>query len=72
MNFFPDGKFCSTENLLMVYIWLYLANFMMQVNPNVIVSLEEHGLKFVGKDESGKRMEVGFTASRTCLVLFNM
>lgn len=32
----------------------------MQVNPDVIGSLEEHGLNFVGKDESGKRMEVGF------------
>ncbi|EXB95703.1 CTP synthase [Morus notabilis] len=29
-----------------------------EVNPDVIGSLEEHGLKFVGKDESGKRMEI--------------
>ncbi|XP_006574537.1 CTP synthase-like isoform X2 [Glycine soja] len=29
-----------------------------EVNPDVIGTLEEAGLKFVGKDESGKRMEV--------------
>ncbi|XP_061338416.1 uncharacterized protein LOC133285226 isoform X3 [Gastrolobium bilobum] len=29
-----------------------------EVNPDVIVTLEEAGLQFVGKDESGKRMEI--------------
>ncbi|XP_057422957.1 uncharacterized protein LOC130716923 [Lotus japonicus] len=29
-----------------------------EVNPDVIGTLEEGGLKFVGKDESGKRMEI--------------
>ncbi|KAK7392263.1 hypothetical protein VNO78_20695 [Psophocarpus tetragonolobus] len=29
-----------------------------EVNPDVIGNLEEAGLKFVGKDESGKRMEI--------------
>ncbi|XVF22126.1 hypothetical protein REPUB_Repub12eG0147000 [Reevesia pubescens] len=29
-----------------------------EVNPDVIGALEEAGLKFVGKDETGKRMEV--------------
>ncbi|KAE9618817.1 putative CTP synthase (glutamine hydrolyzing) [Lupinus albus] len=29
-----------------------------EVNPDLIGSLEEAGLKFVGKDESGKRMEI--------------
>ncbi|CAI8603729.1 unnamed protein product [Vicia faba] len=29
-----------------------------EVNPDVIETLEEAGLKFVGKDESGKRMEI--------------
>ncbi|KAF7804901.1 CTP synthase isoform X1 [Senna tora] len=29
-----------------------------EVNPDVIGTLEEAGLKFVGKDESGKRMEI--------------
>jgi len=33
---------------------------IMQVNPDVIGTLEEAGLQFVGKDESGKRMEVSF------------
>lgn len=33
---------------------------MVQVNPELVGLLEEAGLKFVGKDESGKRMEVGF------------
>lgn len=32
----------------------------MQVNPDVIGILEEAGMKFVGKDDSGRRMEVGF------------
>lgn len=36
----------------------------MQVNPDVIGTLEEGGLKFVGKDESGKRMEVSFLLGR--------
>lgn len=31
---------------------------MVQVNPNMVDVLEEAGLKFVGRDESGKRMEV--------------
>ncbi|KAJ4967960.1 hypothetical protein NE237_014661 [Protea cynaroides] len=29
-----------------------------EVNPDVVDKLEEAGLKFVGKDESGKRMEI--------------
>ncbi|KAL8159072.1 hypothetical protein V2J09_000609 [Rumex salicifolius] len=29
-----------------------------EVNPDVVLALEEAGLKFVGRDESGKRMEV--------------
>lgn len=32
---------------------------MVQVNPHMVGVLEEGGLKFVGKDESGQRMEVG-------------
>ena len=39
---------------------------MLQVNPDMISMLEEAGLTFVGKDESGKRMEVGFL----CFLLF--
>jgi CTP synthase len=34
---------------------------MMQVNPEVIEVLEVKGLRFVGKDETGKRMEVLFS-----------
>lgn len=33
---------------------------MVQVNPEMVDILEEAGLKFVGKDESGQRMEVCF------------
>ncbi|XP_060178467.1 uncharacterized protein LOC132608747 isoform X2 [Lycium barbarum] len=29
-----------------------------EVNPDIVGSLEEAGLKFVGRDESGKRMEI--------------
>ena len=36
----------------------------MQVNPEIVETLEEAGLKFVGKDESGKRMEVSFLLDR--------
>ena len=32
----------------------------MQVNANVIGTLEEDGLKFIGKYESGKWMDVSF------------
>lgn len=31
----------------------------LQVNPESIGAFEEAGLKFVGKDETGNRMEVG-------------
>lgn len=34
--------------------------FMLQVNPNLVNALEEGGLKFVGRDETGERMEVNF------------
>lgn len=33
---------------------------MVQVNPEMVGILEEAGLNFVGKDESGQRMEVCF------------
>lgn len=33
---------------------------MVQVNPKVVGLLEEGGLQFVGRDESGNRMEVCF------------
>ncbi|XP_065199145.1 CTP synthase 1-A-like [Sycon ciliatum] len=29
-----------------------------EVNPDIVSQLEEHGLKFVGRDEEGKRMEI--------------
>jgi len=31
---------------------------MLQVNPNLVGALEEAGLKFIGRDESGEGMEV--------------
>ena len=37
-----------------------IISIMVQVNPEVVGILEEAGLRFVGKDESGKRMEVSF------------
>lgn len=54
------------------FFFLYLHNenrvlrisFNTQVNPDVIGILEEGGLKFVGKDESGNRMEVCFSHRR--------
>ena len=32
----------------------------MQVNPDMAVCLEKAGLSFAAKDETGKRIEVGF------------
>lgn len=29
-----------------------------EVNPTMVAALEEHGLRFVGKDETGQRMEI--------------
>lgn len=42
---------------------------MLQVNPEVIGVLEEAGLKFVGKDETAKRMEVSFSSGDNMLKL---
>lgn len=39
-------------------IMFALNHCLRQVNPEIIGDLEEAGLKFVGKDETGKRMEV--------------
>lgn len=42
------------------------------MNPDVIGNLEEAGLKFVGRDETGRRMEVGFLPSDILVIwLFN-
>lgn len=41
------------------------------MNPEVIGVLEEAGLKFVGKDETGKRMEVGFLSIDDKLCMLN-
>ncbi|KAH9703510.1 CTP synthase [Citrus sinensis] len=43
-----------------------------EVNPEVIGVLEEAGLKFVGKDETGKRMEVGFLSIRIKLCILEL
>lgn len=55
--------FCDCDHLGdvcdLVHVLLFDVN-IMQVNPDVIGTLEEAGLQFVGKDESGKRMEVSF------------
>lgn len=46
------------------------------MNPEAIGVLEEAGLKFVGKDETGKRMEVGFLSIRiklcVCSAIFEI
>lgn len=47
------AKFDAWEGLTRVNI------IMLQVNPEFIGAFEEAGLKFVGKDETGNRMEVG-------------
>ena len=30
----------------------------VQVNPEIVPELEKHGLRFVGQDETQKRMEI--------------
>lgn len=44
------------------HVWfvrlIALNHWLRQVNPEIIGKLEEAGLKFVGRDETGKRMEV--------------
>ena len=39
----------------------------VQVNPNMISQLENAGLSFVGKDETGQRMEVSIVAGDVLL-----
>ena len=39
-------------------IFLLLLYHYLQVNPEMIMELERAGLKFVGTDETGRRMEV--------------
>lgn len=54
----PSGK-----NVLYLSCILVLSSHLIcvvQVNPEMVGILEEAGLKFVGKDESGQRMEVCF------------
>lgn len=42
-----------------------------QVNPDMISEIEKAGLSFVGKDETGRRMEV-ICSWRTCLMCDSM
>ena len=37
-----------------------------EVNPELVPRLEREGLKFVGRDESGRRMEVRRAACCPC------
>ena len=38
--------------------WVLMNHYGVQVNPDMISRLESAGLSFVGKDETGRRMEV--------------
>ena len=38
----------------------------MQVNPEMVSLLEDAGLCFTGKDETGRRMEVDLNITFTC------
>lgn len=42
--------------------------FFFQVNPEMVPELEKAGLSFVGKDESGKRMEVYILVKTVALI----
>lgn len=43
--------------------------FFVQVNPDMILQLEDAGLSFVGKDETGRRMEVRTLSFRSWKIL---
>lgn len=47
-----------TQALLKQYFILSLCISFLKVNPELIHFFEEKGLKFVGHDTEGKRMEV--------------
>jgi len=44
--------------ILYVCIEQRMISSIMQVNPDLVTSLENSGLSFTGKDETGQRMEV--------------
>ena len=50
---FPAGMHCCDGSDLKVFLCLSL-----QVNPEIVPELEKHGLRFVGQDETQKRMEI--------------
>jgi len=46
--------------------------FYLQVNPDMVSKLESAGLSFVGKDETGNRMEVCSQISPAFLFLLSL
>jgi len=38
--------------------WLFSLGFRYEVNPDMVAQLEEAGMQFVGRDETGERMEI--------------
>lgn len=60
MRLVVSCKFSSSGNIMCHKHLLCSRYGLMQVNPDVIGILEDAGLKFVGKDDSRRRMEVGF------------
>lgn len=60
MRLVVSCKFSSSGNIMFHKHLLCSRCGLMQVNPDVIGILEDAGLKFVGKDDSRRRMEVGF------------
>ena len=53
-----DQKIISFTSIFIVNFQLITIYYdFVQVNPEMVDTLEKSGLKFVGKDETGKRME---------------
>lgn len=57
-----DMRYCICivmhKIILYVSIKQRMISSIMQVNPDLVTSLENSGLSFTGKDETGQRMEV--------------
>lgn len=53
---------CGIEKFRIFLVMNYLITQntinLMQVNPDMIATFENAGLSFIGKDETGRRMEV--------------
>jgi hypothetical protein len=43
--------------MVVLVVWMAFSDGL-QVNPEIVPQLEEKGMKFIGRDETNKRMEI--------------